>query len=350
MAKKRTIVVLLLPVALIAVPAGASASSGTGTSLSSVPSCGGVTAGTVHPVTIGATTVTSVEPPAGFDPLTASPAQLACYGYPTRPAGGLALSAWTNAMQRARHYVVPAFGPPLAGATQPLAGTKTYKPYPWSGYTIPASKNGQWSGLKWHESTSTWFVPYGHTYCTGSEVEVWTGLGGDGWDGGNYNALIQGGSDTFNESPKPTAEFWWENYNYNNPVPITSLAVSPGDGVLVNVNYTGNGYTTFYYENVSTGYNTTWGDRHTPNVDQSSADFIVENQATGSDFVNFGSIPGISTFADGTWGSGYDVQKTVNQANISEFDSYNSSGQEVSYPGTPSNGSFTDYTNSNAHC
>jgi hypothetical protein len=55
--------------------------------------------------------------------------------------------------------------------------------------------------------------------------------------------------------------------------------------------------------------------RYTPNVDQSSADFIVENQPI-PDFVNFGSMPGISTYAYGTWGSGYTLQKNVNASTV----------------------------------
>jgi len=46
-------------------------------------------------------------PQKGFDPLTATDAQLLKHGFPRRPTSPLALKAWKNAMAHATHYVAP---------------------------------------------------------------------------------------------------------------------------------------------------------------------------------------------------------------------------------------------------
>lgn len=46
--------------------------------------------------------VTLPSPPPGFNPLTATPGQLARYGFPPRPRGGGALQAWERAMRALR--------------------------------------------------------------------------------------------------------------------------------------------------------------------------------------------------------------------------------------------------------
>lgn len=56
----------------------------------------------VHAVMPG---VVSRQPPPGFDPLFASNAVLACYGYPVRPDGGPMRRAWISQMRRLRHLV-----------------------------------------------------------------------------------------------------------------------------------------------------------------------------------------------------------------------------------------------------
>jgi hypothetical protein len=52
----------------------------------------------------------SVAPPPGFTPVTASAAQLKCYGFPPRPIDDSeALGRWTRLMSHARVYVAPVF-------------------------------------------------------------------------------------------------------------------------------------------------------------------------------------------------------------------------------------------------
>lgn len=46
-------------------------------------------------------------PPSGFNPLVATPTQLARYGFPPRPKGGKALAEWQWAMQHAKKWVPP---------------------------------------------------------------------------------------------------------------------------------------------------------------------------------------------------------------------------------------------------
>ncbi|MDA8207279.1 MAG: hypothetical protein M0Z36_14550 [Thermaerobacter sp.] len=48
-------------------------------------------------------------PPAGFNPLRATKAQLTKYGFPPRPTPGDGLAVWTQTMKHARHCVKPQF-------------------------------------------------------------------------------------------------------------------------------------------------------------------------------------------------------------------------------------------------
>jgi hypothetical protein len=206
--------------------------------------------------------------------------------------------------------------------------------------------------VRWNEVSSTWTVPNGHNYsnCDGAITSVWAGIGGDGWDGGNSNALIQGGSDTTDRTSGATANLWWEDWNYNGPIPITNFPISPGDSVYMDAHYLGGTYTSFTYEDYATGQFTTWGNRYTPNVDQSTADFVVEGYPKPY-FVKFGSVPFSSPVASGTWGSGYNISKDPSQASVTQFNADNSNNQEVAYPGAISTGgNFTVYSTQTPAC
>lgn len=65
-------------------------------------------------------------PPPGFDPVTASDEQLACYGLPPRPSGGDALAQWNDRMSHVRRYVIPKFA--VAGFVSPLQGQPIQTP------------------------------------------------------------------------------------------------------------------------------------------------------------------------------------------------------------------------------
>jgi hypothetical protein len=268
-------------------------------------------------------------------------------------------------MRGAQHYVVPQLGDP---SNQPQTGSVCcshnthYNPpsdYPWSGYAISRYNNG-WTNLKWNEAFAEWVVPNGHTYCqdgTGASFDSpWVGIGGDSWDG-YAPYLIQAGSDTTNHYPSPTAHFFWEDFPTNKQQPVSYPTVSIGDDVYVDVHYTGRSSSSFYYQDFTTGlYTTVQGS--TTGVDQSSVEFINEDQPSNWDFVNFGTVPFEWQQAFGTWGSNnqYTIQKGLNDnVTLSQFTAYKLGGDTsnhlVAWPtGVDGNGNFTDYATANDGC
>lgn len=337
-------------------------------SLAELPQCVGITQGATHLVdqTTGGF---SVQPPDGFNPVTATDRQLSCYGFPMRPRDGQALQQWEQALSHATHYVAWQFGP----ATSPTTATTgsvccphpTYAPpsgYPWSGYGIAASKNG-WTNLNWTGVQGQWIVPTGHNYCynssTGAQDSPWVGIGGDSWDtlaGDSHSEyLIQAGTDT-TDWPTPVYRFFFEDYP--NPQIVTLSPYDPpvraGDQAYVSLTYNGNGTTSAFFQNVSTGnYGT--DTEQSPLVNLHSAEFINEDLPNGWDFMNFWQVPFQLLYASGTWGNNYAISKSLSDSTvkISQFTAWrNDNSEAVASPGAiNSSGDFTDnYTSSRTGC
>ena len=72
------------------------------------------------------------EPPPGFNPLTATSADLQKYGFPEKPTSETELKAWEEVMQNAKEYVKPVQIP--SRAVHGLVGT-TNTPN-WAGYVV----------------------------------------------------------------------------------------------------------------------------------------------------------------------------------------------------------------------
>lgn len=235
---KRFIIVAVVCWGLLLIPVGAQkgiADSGATGTTASVPVAPGVSSGKVHTVDASRGAF-SVEPPAGFNVLTASSAELACYGFPARPQGGPQLQKWENLMRGAAKYVVPSFSNPgvtlmqggsVCGSLCDHATHDNPPDYPWSGYAMAQSRNN-WPGLSWTQVNGEWNVPYGHVYCQsgprGADAIVWAGLGGDVWDNGQAS-LIQAGTQTINHYPAPQTTYFWEDYP-GQPVPVGGLSIS----------------------------------------------------------------------------------------------------------------------------
>lgn len=64
----------------------------------------------------------SAAPPTGFNPLTATNAELQQYGFPSRPTSPGALATWTAMMEHAKTYVPPNPTPGVAFSTASSGG------------------------------------------------------------------------------------------------------------------------------------------------------------------------------------------------------------------------------------
>jgi len=204
--------------------------------------------------------VYSVEPHPGFDPLTASDTDLACYGYELRPSDASALASWQARVGHLR-YVVPTLDPrkiPNAGLKQ------TYTQSIWAGYGTTSSENG---GVQWIEADMNWTQPYVPATADGRYLYIWPGLGGSGtpviWQAGT---AIESGPN----GPQ-LVSFWYENYgcqsnptygcpNNGNLQLVSGISVHQGDQVHVRAKVSTGGTTGIaYFDNYTTGERTNTG-------------------------------------------------------------------------------------------
>jgi hypothetical protein len=133
-------------------------------------------------------------PPPSFRPMTASPAQLAEYGFPSAPAAGPARSQWMAAMTSYSGVPAPTLceGTQRVGDARPSASTPLCKR---KGITCLAN----WAGFNTKASTNRWIGAQGawvqskakNCHCKGPTEEVsWAGIGG------RYSAsLLQAGTE-----------------------------------------------------------------------------------------------------------------------------------------------------------
>ncbi len=212
-------------------------------------------------------------PPAGFNPLHATPAQLNFYGFPAKPTDPAALKTWTTAMEHAKTYVAP---------EQTVSNIAAHVAYSniWAGYVVPSS------GV--YDVQSAWVQP---SYNEGldlnpSDPSFWVGMGG--W---NTENLVQAGADSGanNAGGSTQYEFWVEDYSSNPATNGTVWEAKPivyaGDSLYVDVTYEGS-TSSAYLENETTGQYTPVS-FNTPNYDGSTADFI--NEAVGGTYTDWSS-------------------------------------------------------------
>jgi hypothetical protein len=270
-------------------------------------------------------------PPANFNPLSASAAELLQYGFPERPTTETDLKAWEYAMANAKYYVKPEQKP--STAVHGLAHT-VYS-LNWAGYIVDCPDN------KRNGYTPQYTVVHGFwtqpTYSGSADPSFWQGIGG--WmgsscalqAGADSNALVVGGSSRY--------EFWVEDY------PLGTIwqaqpAVSGGNQLYVSLVYNG-ATSTAFLENATTGQYTSVV-FNTPYYDGKSADYIYE-------------AVGVPTLPYGSWGSTQFLQCTLcwkdssGASGAGYFTNYNytkvimqnAQGVIKATPSNPSSGNFT---------
>ncbi len=316
---------------------------------------------TISPTTPLAPAFYSIEPRPGFDPTTASDADLSCYGMPPRPsattARGLAVAADVLTSERARwntemtqaHYVVPVLGqtPPTMRGFNPAAGAGPSHPLPtaarvphlprrtsrnftrivesdtlWTGYVIESKDNNNNYYTLVEADFTVPTATFGPNGTDNGAVTVWAGLGGDTLanpqpyptTNANDTRLIwQAGTATIVD---PRVAFWFENFGcqYHPGAPcdngndgpgtedfniLDAPSVQAGDKVRVDLD-AANG--TYYFYNQSTGFAT---NVHQVSIDNNntglSAEFIVEQG--GCDYsCSYATYPTV-TFSNAIAGS-----------------------------------------------
>src|SRR5262245_13338266 len=200
-----------------------------------------------------------VRPPASFNPLTATAAELDRYGFPPRPSRELGpdvAARWESRVMSQTRII-----PQLLQTTTVHSPAKSFKQTRttdnliegtsenWSGYVIvdksnPFLKPGS-------QVEAQWVVPKPVSGC-GSGSETYSSANWVGIDGAFSNDVLQAGTETdLNCKSGPTYYAWIEWFP-NSEIRITNLTVSPGDLVSVSVFIASDGSKHLSVENLTT--------------------------------------------------------------------------------------------------
>jgi Peptidase A4 family len=243
----------------------------------------------------GATT--AIAAPQGFNPVEASDAQLAIYGFPPRPDASLepkAYATWSRAMMASRTKVTPVLqqtnifhGPKRAAGANTSQSTGTS--YNWSGLV-------DFSGATSYNSTSTFYyiiseyvVPvarqaFGVCNGTWDYSSSWVGIDGDG-----SRDVLQAGteSDAYCSGSTNATYYsaWYEWYPYGE-VRVSSVPVYPGDDIFVEVWHTSATQGYAYLVNKNTGLYFDIGFTAYPGYPLvgNSAEWVVERPTVGGSY------------------------------------------------------------------
>jgi len=227
-------------------------------------------------------------PPAGFDPLSATNAQLDQYGLPARPdqeAEPELFQYWTRLLGKPFNMVTPEFLTPSGGAP-PAPGIQAGR----SGRRgVRGHENSRnWAGLyiepprpnRFVQVVGSWLVPQPSVPPVLPEGAVagkdeyqssaWIGI--DGHRSYPNSSMPQIGTGQFirvaDSIKTVTTGAWWEWWSKDNqfppqnrnnaPVPITNFPVAVGDEISAGLTVEATGDVHFYIKNQTTGLFTTF--------------------------------------------------------------------------------------------
>ena len=300
----------------------------------------------------GATTTDA--PPAGFDPITASDADLDLYKLPPRPNQNTepkAYASWVKAMQHSKARIVPK----LEQTTifhGPANVVKNAKPSAEQGMSAPngqlsnVSYSSNWSGYvdfsgatsygstSFYYLVNTMVVPVAQQAfgaCTGGWDwgSEWNGI--DGW--GSPDVLQAGVEFDAYCSGATRASYysaWYEWYPYGE-VRISGFPVTAGDDIFVEVWHTSATQGYAYLVNYNNNQSVQVGFTAYPGypLRGNSAEWVIERPTVGGSLAtltNYEMIPFWDAYAYTESSVFYDI------ANGYAVDMTDNSGAAISYP------------------
>ena len=210
-------------------------------------------------------------PPAGFEPATASAAELAFYGY-QRPTEPSATASWDSAHSRL-YWPTPDPYVLIFTNTVP-AGADTG----WSGY---------WSGTGGFSTVDASWTEPSLSKCTNGLAYIWAGVGGVGTN------LAQDGFQigTASNGNLYNNEAWWEFAPQEAPSPTNpTLYISPGQLAEASVLYKGSNVWQFDIADDSTGSSRIFNETQPGTPSFASAEGILERPTTSLSLPDFGSV------------------------------------------------------------
>jgi hypothetical protein len=193
--------------------------------------------GTVYRYQLGSHLLSFPVPPAGFNPLNASAAELAQYGLPLQPANPKARAQWTQLVIAFSHAKAPHLSVRSALPNELIRSVKPLKPG-----LAPETDSDNWTGYVsaqpgqptyYTNVQATWTQPsISSTTCSNASHLTWVGIGGYNT---NSTQLLQDGTDQNNQP-------WFEYLGASGGVPRqifpNSITINSGDSVLAGTAYT----------------------------------------------------------------------------------------------------------------
>jgi len=255
--------------------------------------------------TVAGMPVSILMPPAGFDPVTATDAQLDEYGFPPRPTDQDALSEWTSDMSS---WTGAAAAPGFLASSSATADSVTSSN--WSGYAVTES-----AGTFTH--AEAWFFEptFGSSVCQHNSEVTWAGIGG--FSSGN---LAQDGT-AHNVPGFDNHQGWWEILPAN--MVSANIHGHPGFTFYASTRKVSGGFR-FFMMDFQSGQTVTIS-VGSSRYDGSSAEAIAERPRVN------GSLTNLSNFGTLT------MRRT--QANGHGFDTFNPTGHRHGiHMVNPSNG------------
>jgi hypothetical protein len=237
------------------------------------------------------------KPPAGFDPLTASAADLARYSIPARPAGGSELAAWQK-MMRGAHFVDAPARITRAGQYTLSASVQLVPSGNWSGY-LDTNQGSFYTGAQM-TFTEPNVTSNPSTRCTVQQAEsIWAGVGGV-----VDNTLYQAGTSWAPNTQIGLHQGFFEviapglTLQQSQAQPF-SITPSVGDAVYTSFTYVSTqNLIRFYFADLTTGASQGVTVTSVPAMGSSTAEWIAErptyvDNTTGqsyyTDLANFGT-------------------------------------------------------------
>jgi hypothetical protein len=183
-----------------------------------------------------------MRPPASFNPLTATDAELDRYGFPPRPGQDLGpgvLERWERRVM-SQTRIVPqlqqtnTFHAPARNIkqTKTAPGVIEANSENWSGYAIVDSSNP--FVRPGSQVEAQFIVPKPASGC-GSKTDTYSSANWVGIDGAFSNDVLQAGTETDLNCATGPAYYAWIEWYPNSEIRVTNLAIAPGDLMSISV-------------------------------------------------------------------------------------------------------------------
>jgi Peptidase A4 family len=274
--------------------------------------------------------VTFLVPPKGFQPITATAAQLTEYGLPARPKGKADLARWEKEMRRAK----PVTPPPFLAESHSRAYS-TYSSNNWSGYVATGSTGAFHQAEAWY-----WEPTYYSSSCSTNAAVVWAGIGGYL---NNTGGLGQDGT-AHGVPGLANHQAWYEVVPDNDITPIGVYASNTDYMDMSTTWDPGPSYYAFFEEDITTGAYESFR-FNTSDRDTRTAEMIVERPKINGSFSNLSNFQ-IMTF-NKTQANGSGLN---NFSSLRLLDMYDSSGVLMSEPAPIESSPGGYFTVTQHHC